>query len=63
MPPSVKHFLSTLQHALGEERHFALLEGVPNPTKTPLPISCKFGTRSDSCIWRGFERQTVLINL
>src|SRR5262244_4032572 len=37
----VKPFLSTLQHALGEERHFALLEGVPNPTKTPLPISCK----------------------
>src|SRR5262250_3024469 len=26
MPPSVKHFLGTLQYALGEERHFALLE-------------------------------------
>jgi hypothetical protein len=26
---SVKHFSSTLQHALGEERHFALVEGLP----------------------------------
>jgi hypothetical protein len=26
---SVKHFSSTLQHALGEERHFALVEEVP----------------------------------
>jgi hypothetical protein len=26
MSPCVKHFTSTRQHALGEERHFALLE-------------------------------------
>jgi hypothetical protein len=26
MSPSVKHFMSTQKHALGEERHFALLE-------------------------------------
>jgi hypothetical protein len=26
MSPSVKHFMSTRQHALKEERHFALLE-------------------------------------
>jgi len=26
MSPSVKHFMSTQQHALKEERHFALLE-------------------------------------
>jgi hypothetical protein len=29
----VKSFLSTLSHALREERHFALLEEVPYPTK------------------------------
>ncbi len=28
MSARVKHFLSTLQHALREERHFALMDGV-----------------------------------
>ena len=28
----VKHFLSTLQHALEEERHFALVGGLRFPT-------------------------------
>jgi hypothetical protein len=44
---SVKQFLNTLSHALGEERHFALLEKVPIPTKATLSISFKFGTQSD----------------
>ena len=29
MPTPVKHFSSTLRHALGEERHFALVEELP----------------------------------
>ena len=28
----VKHFLSALRHALGEERHFALVDGLRFPT-------------------------------
>ena len=34
----VKYVLSTLQHALREERHFALLEKVPYPTKARMVI-------------------------
>ena len=34
----VKQFLSTLRHALGEERHFALVEGFAFPTVGSLVI-------------------------
>jgi hypothetical protein len=46
----VKHFLSTLLHALGEERHFALVEGVAFPTVGSLVIHSGQDTRSDPCI-------------
>src|SRR5450432_3795325 len=46
----VKHFLSTQQHALEEERHFALVEGVPYPTKTRSQSVFRSGTQSDPCI-------------
>jgi hypothetical protein len=32
----VKQFLSTLWHALEEERHFALADGLPFPTQARL---------------------------
>src|SRR2546427_12980282 len=35
----VKHFSRTLQRALGEERHFALVAGLPFPTPGSLVIS------------------------
>jgi hypothetical protein len=35
----VKLFSSTLRHALGEERHFALVEGLRFPTKGSLAIA------------------------
>jgi len=34
----VKYFSSTLQYALRKERHFALLEKVPYPTKARIVI-------------------------
>lgn len=34
----VKHFSSTLPHALREERHFALVDGLRVPTKGSLVI-------------------------
>jgi len=46
----VKHFSSTLQHALREERHFALVEGVAFPTVGSLVIHSGQDTRSDPCI-------------
>src|SRR5450432_3985342 len=46
----VKHFLSTQQHALEEERHFALVEGVPYPTKARSQSVFRSGTQSDPCI-------------
>ena len=52
MSARVKHFLSTLLHALEEERHFALIEGVAFafPTVGSLVIVFRSGTRSDPCI-------------
>jgi len=32
----VKHFSRTLRRALGEERHFALVDGLPFPTQARL---------------------------
>ena len=46
----VKHFSSTLQHALREERHFALMDGVAFPTVGSLVIVFRSGTQSDPCI-------------
>ena len=45
----VKHFLST-QHALEEERHFALVEDVPYPTKARSQSVFRSGPQSDPCI-------------
>jgi hypothetical protein len=38
MSARVKHFSSTLLHALREERHFALVDGVAFPTLGSLVI-------------------------
>ena len=38
MSARVKHFSSTLQRALKEERHFALIDGVAFPTVGSLVI-------------------------
>src|SRR5258707_6689620 len=46
----VKHFLSTQRHALEPERHFALVEGVPYPTKARSQSVFRSGTQSDPCI-------------
>jgi hypothetical protein len=46
----VKHFSSTRLHALGEERHFALVDGVAFPTVGSRVIVFRSGTRSDPCI-------------
>jgi hypothetical protein len=50
MSARVKHFSSALQHALREERHFALDEGVAFPTVGSLVIRSGQDTRSDPCI-------------
>jgi len=50
MSARVKHFSSTQLHALKEERHFALVEGVAFPTVGSLVIVFRPGTRSDPCI-------------
>src|SRR5712692_3143726 len=49
MSARVKHFSSTRQHALREERHFALVE-IAIPTQGPLVIVFRSGTQSDPCI-------------
>src|SRR5580700_230768 len=46
----VKHFSRTLQRALGEERHFALVEWFAFSNPGSLVISLRSGTRSDPCI-------------
>jgi hypothetical protein len=46
----VKHFSSALLHALREERHFALIDGVAFPTVGSLVIRSGRDTRSDPCI-------------
>jgi hypothetical protein len=50
MSARVKHFSSALQHALKEERHFALIDGVAFPTVGSLVIVFRSGTQSDQCI-------------
>ncbi len=45
----VKRFSSTLRHALGEERHFALVEAMRAPTKARSQ-SLRSGTQSDPTI-------------
>src|ERR1700690_114893 len=50
MSARVKHFLSALLHALKEERHFALMDGVAFPTVGSLVIVFRPGTQSDPCI-------------
>ena len=50
MSARVKHFLSTLLHALKEERHFALVEGFAFPTVGSLVIHSGQDTQSDPCI-------------
>src|ERR1035437_8804954 len=47
---SVKHFPGTLQHALGEERHFALVDGLRVPTKARSQSVFRSGTQSDPTI-------------
>src|SRR5690242_11867867 len=46
----VKQFSSTLQHALEEERHFALVENSAVSNHGSLVIVFRSGTRSDPCI-------------
>jgi hypothetical protein len=50
MPPCVKPFLRTLRHALGEERHFALLEKCAESNQKPAFNQLQAGTQSDPCI-------------
>ena len=50
MSARVKYFSSTLLHALREERHFALVDGVAFPTVGSLVIHSGQDTRSDPCI-------------
>ncbi len=50
MSARVKHFSSTLLHALKEERHFALMDGVGFPTVGSLVIVFQVRTQSDPCI-------------
>src|SRR5215831_1242321 len=46
----VKRFSSTLQHALREERHFALVEKVPYPARARIVILAGQETGSDPSI-------------
>ena len=48
MPADVKHVSTTLPRALEEERHFALMGEVLNPTARS--ISIQVGTQFDPCI-------------
>src|SRR5713226_3306414 len=50
MSARVKHFSSTRQHALREERHFALVDDLAFPTLGSLVIVFRSGTQSDPCI-------------
>ena len=45
----VKHFLSARLHALREERHFALVDGVAFPSVGSLVIVFRSGTQSGPC--------------
>ena len=50
MSARVKHYSSTLLHALKEERHFALVDGVAFLTVGSLVIVFQARTQSDPCI-------------
>jgi hypothetical protein len=50
MSARVKHYSNALLHALKEERHFALVDGVAFPTVGSLVIVCQAKTQSDPCI-------------
>ena len=50
MSARVKHFSSTLQHALKEERHFALLDGVAFSNRRLARNRFQARTQSDPCI-------------
>jgi hypothetical protein len=50
MSARVKHYSSALLHALKEERHFALVDGVAFPTVGSLVIVFQARTQSDPCI-------------
>src|SRR5580692_7721409 len=50
MSARVKHFLSALLHALKEERHFALLDGVAFPNRRLARNRFQARTQSDPCI-------------
>src|ERR1022692_740952 len=50
MSARVKHFSSALLHALKEERHFALVDGVAFSNRRPLVIGFRSGTQSDPCV-------------
>src|SRR6202795_2734735 len=50
MSARVKHFSSALLHALKEERHFALVDGVAFPTVGSLVIVFQARSQSDACI-------------
>jgi hypothetical protein len=47
MSARVKHFLSTLLHALKEERHFALIDGVAFPNRRLARNRFQARTQSD----------------
>ena len=50
MSARVKHFSSALLHALKEERHFALVDGVAFSNRRLAVIVFRSGTQSDPCI-------------
>src|SRR5580700_3324833 len=50
MSARVKHFLSTQLHALKEERHFALLDGVAFSNRRLARNRFQARTQSDPCI-------------
>ena len=50
MSARVKHFLSALLHALKEERHFALLDGVAFSNRRLARNRFQARTQSDPCI-------------
>jgi hypothetical protein len=50
MSARVKHFSSTLLHALREERHFALVEGVAFSNRRLARNRFQVRTQSDRCI-------------
>ena len=50
MSARVKHFSSALLHALKEERHFALMDGVAFPNRRLARNRFQVRTQSDPCI-------------